>query len=69
MVDCGIFYSTYFIKFIFYISIYSKHPQYELVEIYADEGLTGTDMKKRFEFNRLLDDCKKRKIDRVITNK
>lgn len=51
----------------YYTDYTEKHPQYELVEIYADEGLTGTDMKKRAEFNRLLDDCKKRKIDRVIT--
>ncbi len=51
----------------YYTDYTKKHPQYELVEIYADEGLTGTDMKKRSEFNRLLDDCKKRKIDRVIT--
>lgn len=51
----------------YYTDYTKKHPQYELVEIYADEGLTGTDMKKRAEFNRLLDDCKKRKIDRVIT--
>lgn len=51
----------------YYTDYTKKNPQYELVEIYADEGLTGTDMKKRSEFNRLLDDCKKRKIDRVIT--
>ncbi len=51
----------------YYTDYTKKNPQYELVEIYADEGLTGTEMKKRSEFNRLLDDCKKRKIDRVIT--
>lgn len=51
----------------YYTDYTKKNPQYELVEIYADEGLTGTDMKRRTEFNRLLDDCKKRKIDRVIT--
>lgn len=51
----------------YYTDYTKKNPQYELVEIYADEGLTGTDMKRRNEFNRLLDDCKKRNIDRVIT--
>lgn len=51
----------------YYTDYTKKNPQFELVEIYADEGLTGTDMRKRNEFNRLLDDCKKRKIDRVIT--
>lgn len=42
------------------------HPEYTLVDIYADEGLTGTEMKKRDELNRLLRDCKKGKIDRII---
>lgn len=38
-----------------------------LVDIYADEGITGTEMKKRDDFNRLIYDCKKQKIDRIIT--
>ena len=50
-----------------YYSEYTrKHPEYLLVDIYADEGLTGTDMKKRDELNRLIRDCKKGKIDRII---
>ena len=51
----------------YYTDYTKKNPQYDLVDIYADEALTGTDVKRRNEFNRLLDDCKKRKIDRVIT--
>lgn len=43
-----------------------KHPEYRLVDIYADEGLSGTDMKKRDEQNRMIRDCKKGKIDRII---
>ena len=43
-----------------------KHPQYILVDIYADEGLTGTSMDKRDEMNRMIRDCKKGKIDRII---
>ena len=37
-----------------------KHPQYKLVDIYADEGLTGTSMEKRDDLQRLIRDCKKR---------
>lgn len=59
--------NSFFNQIKYYTDYTKKNPQYELVEIYADEGLTGTDMKRRSEFNRLLDDCKKRKIDRVIT--
>ncbi len=44
-----------------------KHPEYKLVDIYADEGLTGTNTSKRDDFNRLIADCKKGKIDRVLT--
>ena len=50
----------------YYKDYEKKHPHYKLVDIYADEGLTGTSMEKRDEFNRLIRDCKKGKIDRVI---
>lgn len=43
-----------------------KHPEYKLVDIYADEGLTGTSAEKRDELNRLIRDCQKGKIDRII---
>ena len=37
-----------------------------LVGIYADEGITGTRMDKRDDFQRMLKDCRKGKIDRII---
>ncbi len=43
-----------------------KHPEYTLVDIYADEGLSGTSMDKRDEMQRLIRDCKAGKIDRII---
>lgn len=51
----------------YYTDYVNKHPQYELVDIYADEGLTGTCISKRDDFNRLIRDCKKGKIDRIVT--
>ena len=39
----------------------------EFVDIYADEGLTGTKTEHRDEFNRMIADCCKGKIDRVLT--
>lgn len=50
----------------YYTEYARKNPQYQLVDIYADEGITGTSMKKRDELNRLIRDCKKGKIDRII---
>ena len=35
------------------------HANWELVDVYADEGLTGTRMDKREDFQRLLADCRK----------
>ena len=37
------------------------------VDMYADEGITGTSAKKREDFQRLMNDCRKGKIDRIFT--
>lgn len=50
----------------YYTEYVQKIPQYRLVDIYADEGITGTSMNKRDELNRLLRDCKNGLIDRII---
>lgn len=51
-----------------YYSNYEKqHPEFELVGVYADEGLSGTSLKNRTELQRMIADCEKGKIDRVIT--
>ena len=43
------------------------HREYQLVDIYADEGLTGLNTRKRDHFNRMLDDCEAGHIDMIIT--
>lgn len=51
-----------------YYTDYSKvHTEYELVDIYDDEGISGTSLKKRDEFKWLIRDCENRKIDCIIT--
>lgn len=42
-------------------------PKWKLVGIYADKGITGTSMKKRDEFNKMIRKCKSGKIDMIIT--
>lgn len=59
--------SSYENQIKYYKKMIEEHPEYELVDIYADEGISGTNTKKRAEFNRMISDCRKRKIDRVIT--
>ena len=44
-----------------------RHPKWTLVDIYADEGISGTSTKHRDEFNRMIAECKLGKIDLIIT--
>lgn len=44
----------------------AQHDGWELVDVYADEGLTGTRMDQRDDFNRMMRDCRKGKIDRIL---
>lgn len=45
----------------------AKTPGWKLVDIYADEGITGTSTKKRKEFRRMIQDAQDGKIDTIIT--
>lgn len=51
----------------YYTKLIGENPLWTLADIYADEGITGTSMKKRDEFNRMIADCKRGKIDRILT--
>ena len=45
----------------------AKNPDYELVNIYVDEGITGTSANKRDGFMRMIEDAKKGKFQKIIT--
>ena len=49
-----------------YTDYIKKNPDWEFAGIYADEGITGTQIKNRDEFIRMIDDCKLGKIDIII---
>ena len=51
----------------YYEDFVEKHPNWELVKIYADEGISGTSLAHRDEFNRMIADCRAGKIDLIIT--
>lgn len=51
----------------YYRQTIEEDEQNILVDIYSDEGITGTSIEKRDDFNRLLEDCRQGKIDRIIT--
>lgn len=50
----------------YYSQKIQSHPDWEYVGVYADEGITGT-KKLRPELQRLLLDCRNKKIDMIIT--
>ena len=50
----------------YYTEYAQRNPQYRFVDIYADEGITGTSMNKREELHRLFRDCKRGLVDRII---
>lgn len=51
----------------YYEEFVTRHPNWTLVKIYADEGISGTSLKHRDEFNRMISDCRSGKIDMIIT--
>ena len=50
-----------------YTDMIMMKPNWQMAGIYADEGITGTIAKKRPDFMRMIEDCRKGKIDMVIT--
>ncbi len=50
-----------------YTEYIRKNPAWEFAGIYADDGISGTNTKKREEFNRLIGDCMDGRIDMVVT--
>lgn len=51
----------------YYEDFVVRHPKWTLVDIYADEGISGTSTKHRDQFNRMITECKAGKIDLIIT--
>lgn len=43
------------------------NDEWQFAGIYADRGISGTSLKHRDEFNRMIEDCKAGKIDLIIT--
>ncbi len=51
----------------YYEDFVYRHPNWTLVKIYADEGISGTSLKKRDEFNQMIADAKAGKLDLIVT--
>ena len=59
--------SSYELQKNYYEDQVKLHPNWTLVAIYADEGISGTSLKHRDSFNRMIADCRAGKIDLILT--
>ena len=50
-----------------YTEYINSKPEWEMVRVYADEGISATSTKGREEFNAMIEDCKKGLIDMILT--
>ena len=50
----------------YYSKLITDDPDWELADIYADQGITGTSIDKRDDFQRMMEDCRKGRIDRIL---
>ncbi len=50
----------------YYTDRINREPGWKMAGIYADKGITGTSMKKRDEFNKLIRQCKRGRVDMII---
>lgn len=59
--------NSYKSQVMYYTDLVNKRKDWILVDIYADEAITGTQVTKRENFQRMINDCMDGKIDMVIT--
>ena len=59
--------SSYELQKNHYQDVVSRHIGWELIDIYADEGISGTSLMHRDAFLRMIEDCKAGKIDLILT--
>ena len=58
--------NSYLAQVDYYTRHIGENPDWELVDIYVDEGISGLDFHKRDEFNRMIVDCRAGKVDRIL---
>ena len=59
--------SSYELQKNHYEDMIKEHAGWNLVGIYADEGISGTSLLHRDEFNRMISDCQAGRIDLIVT--
>ena len=50
----------------YFAKLINSDPNWTFVDVYADKGITGTSTEKREDFQRMMEDCRSGKIDRIL---
>lgn len=59
--------SSYELQQAHYRQLVGKHPNWDLRHIYADEGISGTSLKNRDDFNAMIAACERGEYDLIVT--
>ena len=59
--------SSYATQVSYYTNYIKSNPDWEFVAVFADEGITGTNIKKRKGFNKMIEAAKRGEIDKILT--
>ena len=59
--------NSYQVQISYYTDLINRKKEWTLVKIFADEGISGTQAKKRPEFLKMIRMCRQQKIDLIIT--
>ena len=51
----------------FFKQYIENHPDWELYEVFADQGVSGTSINKRKEFKRMIESAENYEFDLIIT--
>ena len=60
-------YTSYEAQVTYYKKFIEDKPDWEYINVYADEGISGTNTKRRVGFNKMIADALNGKINLIIT--
>lgn len=59
--------TSYVAQIDYYTNYINSHKDWDFVKVYTDEGISGTNIKKRYGFQEMIDDAEAGKIDLIVT--
>ena len=58
--------NSFSVQISYYTDLIRSHPDWQFAGIFADEGISGTQMENRTQFNKMLALAKQRRIDLIL---